>query len=160
MGGKDESEMRGLSVVFIAGVLPSLIKGVGDIYGLFDGVNKGPLSPEDARPCDFGEPLFREKSKDQTCPRDGLPGCAFVDHVPHGAPVPSPPGTCSLHRRKGALRADPRRRAQGPIGDHAQLHVGLQVPRDRQRTDGVLREARPRPAHDARADPLHVHQPN
>jgi hypothetical protein len=36
MGGKEESEMRGLSVFFIASVLPSLIKGVGDIYGDFN----------------------------------------------------------------------------------------------------------------------------
>ena len=42
---------------------------------------KGPLSPEDARPYDVDKPLFREKSKEQTCPRDGLPGCAFVDFV-------------------------------------------------------------------------------
>ena len=35
MGGKEESEMRGLSVFFVASVLPSLIRGVGDIYGLY-----------------------------------------------------------------------------------------------------------------------------
>jgi hypothetical protein len=85
MGGKEESEMRGLSVFFIASILPSLIKGVGDIYGDFNeeghSVKKGPLSPEDARPYDVDQPLFREKSKAQTCPRDGLAGCAFVDYV-------------------------------------------------------------------------------
>ncbi len=88
MGGKEESEMRGLSVFFIASVLPSLIKGVGDIYGLFDGVKKGPLSPEEARPHDVVKPLFREKSKTQMCPRDSLPGCAFVDHVHTVRPSP------------------------------------------------------------------------
>ena len=36
MGGKEESEMRGLSVFFVASILPSLIKGVGDIYGDFN----------------------------------------------------------------------------------------------------------------------------
>ncbi len=85
MSGKKESEMRGLSVFFIASVLPSLIKGVGEIYGDFNEegrwVKKGPLSPEDARPYDVDKPLFREKSKAQTCPRDGQPGCAFVDYV-------------------------------------------------------------------------------
>ncbi len=222
--------MRGLSVFFIASILPSLIKGVGEIYGHFCGSNfcgkdakdcpggprvhkgvtcvasgmspivgncfheiggdynlceaefaklseadkalfekighvedpKGPLSPEDARPYDVDKPLFREKSKERTCPRDDLAGCAFVDHVHTVRPFASPPpplGTCSLHRRKGALHADLRRRAHGPGDDHAQLHVGLHVRRDRQRADGVLREARPRPTHDARVDLLHVHQP-
>jgi hypothetical protein len=101
MGGKEESEMRGLSVFFIASILPSLIKGVGDIYGDFNEegrwVKKGPLSPEDARPYDVDKPLFREKSKAQTCPRDGLAGCAFVDHVHTVRPFASPPGACSLH---------------------------------------------------------------
>lgn len=155
--------MRGLSVFFIASILPSLIKGVGDIYGDFSEegrwVKKGPLSPEEARPYDVDQPLFREKSKAQTCPRDGLAGCAFVDHVHTVRPFASPPYACSLHRRKGGMRADLRRRAHGPGDDHAQLHVGLHVRRDRQRADGVLREARPRPAHDARVDLLHVHQP-
>ena len=84
--------MRGLSVFFIASILPSLIKGVGEIYGDFSEegrwVKKGPLSPEDARPYDVDKPLFREKSKEQTCPRDGLPGCAFVDHVHTVRPSP------------------------------------------------------------------------
>ena len=156
--------MRGLSVFFIASILPSLIKGVGDIYGDFSEegrwVKKGPLSPEEARPYDVDQPLFREKSEAQTCPRDGLAGCAFVDHVHTVRPFASPPpGTFSLHRRKGGMRADLRRRAHGPGDDHAQLHVGLHVRRDRQRADGVLREARPRPALDARVDLLHVHQP-
>jgi hypothetical protein len=163
MGGKEESEMRGLSVFFIASILPSLIKGVGDIYGDFNEegrwVKKGPLSPEEARPYDVDQPLFREKSEAQTCPRDGQAGCAFVDHVHTVRPFASPPYACSLHRRKGGMRADLRRRAHGPGDDHAQLHVGLHVWRDRQRADGVLREARPRPAHDARVDLLHVHQP-
>ena len=163
MGGKEESEMRGLSVFFIASILPSLIKGVGDIYGDFNEegrwVKKGPLSPEDARPYDVDQPLFRAKSKAQTCPRDGLAGCAFVDHVHTVRPFASPPCACSLQRRNGGLRADLQRRAHGPGDDHAQLHVGLHVRRDRQRADGVLHEARPRPAHDARVDLLHVHQP-
>jgi hypothetical protein len=156
MGGKEESEMRGLSVFFIVSILPILIKDLGDIYGHFCGSNfcgrnakdcpggprvhegvtcdasgmnpivgtrfhkigedydlceaefaklseadkalfekighvedpKGPLSPEDARPYDVDKPLFREKSKAQTCPRDGLPGCAFVDHVHTVRPSP------------------------------------------------------------------------
>ena len=103
MGGKEESEIRGLSVFFIASVLPSLIKGVGDIYGNFNEegrwFKKGPLSPEDARPYDVDEPLFRETSKMQICPRDGLPGCAFVDHVDHVLtvrPFASPPCACSM----------------------------------------------------------------
>ena len=57
------------------------------------------------------------------------------------------------------LRADPQRRAHGPGDDHAQLHVGVPVRHDRLGADGVLREAPPRPAHDARVDLLHVHQP-
>ncbi len=77
--------MRGLSVFFIASMLPTLIKGVGNIYGDFNEkgrwVKKGPLSPEDARPYDVDAPLFREKSKDKICPRDGFPGCAYVDHI-------------------------------------------------------------------------------
>ena len=52
---------------------------------------KGPLSPEEARPYDVDKPLFREKSKAQTCPRDGLAGCAFVDHVHTVRPFASPP---------------------------------------------------------------------
>ncbi len=95
MGSKEESEMRGLSVFFIASILPSLIKGVGDIYGEFNEqgrwVKKGPLSPEDARPYDVDKPVFREKSEAQMCPRDGLPGCAFVDHVHTVRPFASPP---------------------------------------------------------------------
>jgi hypothetical protein len=149
MCGQEESEMRGLSVFFIASILPSLIKDLGEIYGHFCGSNfcgkdakdcpggarvhdgvtcdasgmspivgtrfhkigeyydlceaefaklsegdkalfekighvedaKGPLSPEDARPYDVNKPLFREKSKEQSCPRDGYSGCAFVDYV-------------------------------------------------------------------------------
>ena len=101
--------MRGFSVFFIASVLPSLIKGVGDIYGDFNEegrwVKKGPLSPEDARPYDVDQPLFREKSKAQTCPRDNLPGCAFVDHVHTVRPFAPPPRACFLPRCKGALLA-------------------------------------------------------
>ena len=217
--------MRGLSVFFIASILPSLIKDLGDIYGHFCGSNfcgrnakdcpggprvhkgvtcdasgmrpivgtrfhkigenydlceaefaklseadkasfekighvedpRGPLSPEDARPYDVDKPLFREKSKAQTCPRDGLPGCAFVDYV-HTV-RPSFAGACSLHRLKGGWFAGLRRRAHGPGENHAQLHVGLLVRLDRQRAHGLLREARPRPGHDARVDLLHVHQP-
>jgi hypothetical protein len=107
MCGKEESEMRGLSVLFIASALPSLIKGAGETYGLFAGVKKGPLSPEDSRPYDVAEPLFRETSKDQICPRVGLPGCAFVDYV-HTV-RPSPPGACSLHPPHGRWLAEARR---------------------------------------------------
>jgi hypothetical protein len=100
MGGKEESEMRGLSVFFVASILPSLIKGVGDIYGDFSEegrwVKKGPLSPEEARPYDVDQPLFREKSEAQTCPRDGQAGCAFVDHVHTVRPFASPPCACSM----------------------------------------------------------------
>jgi hypothetical protein len=109
MGGKEESEMRGLSVFFIASVLPGLINGVGDIYGNFNQegrwVKKGPLSPEDARPYDVDKPLFREMSKEQTCPRDGQPGCAFVDHV--RTVCPSPRLVRAHCRRKGGLARRP-----------------------------------------------------
>ena len=92
--------MRGLSVFFISSVLPILIKGVGDIYGDFNEegrwVKKGPLSPEDARPYDVDQPLFREKSKAHACPRDGLAGCAFVDHVHTVRPFASTPSGCVL----------------------------------------------------------------
>jgi hypothetical protein len=91
--GKKESEMQGLSVFFIASVLPQLIRDLGNVYGHFCGSNfcgkgvkdcpagKGALSPDDARPYDIDEPLFREGTKDHICPRDGLPGCAFVDFI-------------------------------------------------------------------------------
>ena len=155
--------MRGLSVLFIESILPSLIKGVGDIYGDFNEegrwVKKGPLSPEDARPYDVDKPLFPREEQGEDMPARRPPRLRLCRLCPHGAPVASPPGACSLHRRKGALHADLRRRAHGPGEDHAQLHMGLHVRRDRRRANGVLREARPRPAHDACVDLLHVHQP-
>ena len=83
--------MLGLSVYFIECVLPGLIKDLGEVCfcsSNFCGkdrkgcpAGKGPLSPADARPYDIDKPLFREKTKDCVCPRDGLPGCAFVDYV-------------------------------------------------------------------------------
>ena len=103
--------MRGLSVFFIASILPSLIKGVGDIYGDFNEegrwVKKGPLSPEEARPYDVDQPLFREKSKAQTCPRDGLAGCAFVDHVHTVRPFASPPWCVLTAPAEGRLACRP-----------------------------------------------------
>ena len=161
--------MQGLSVFFIASVLPKLIKSLGNVYGHFCGSNfcgkdvkdcpagKGALSPDDARPYDIDGPLFREGTKDLICPRDGLRGCAFVDFVDVvrpsccqalcciGLPIAYGPGLCW--------------RAHGPGDDHDQLHLGVHFRFDRQRADGILCEARPRSAHDVRLDLLHVHQP-
>ena len=126
MGGKEESEMLGPSVFFIACVLPGLIEDLGEVYGHFCGGNfcgqgakdcpagKGPLSPDDARPYDIDWPLFRAKSKEQTCPRDGQPGCAFVDYVhtvrPSSLPKPldRPMTVCGFRNTAAGTRGGRR----------------------------------------------------
>ena len=96
MGGKEESEMRGVSVEFIASILPRRIEELGDVYGHFCTLgdqdfcqkdakdcpaSKGKLAPEDTRPHDVKGPLLCAKTDGRKCPRDGLPGCAYVDWV-------------------------------------------------------------------------------
>jgi hypothetical protein len=123
MGSEEESEMRGLSVEFIAHVLPELIAALGDVHGHFCTLGgkafcgckdakdcparRGALAGADVRPYDADGPLFRRKTKDLLCPRDGLPGCAFVDFVHAVRPfvaaavLPSPHRSAIMCARRG-----------------------------------------------------------
>ena len=93
-----DPELLGVSVWFLAVTFLAQLKKHGTLYGhgcATKGSFCGKGSPEqcphrlefteknmdEIRPYDFDAPELREKGKGMACPRDGEPGCAYVDYV-------------------------------------------------------------------------------